>query len=37
MHAMFSCCTALESLPDISEWDTKNVNNMSNMFHCCNK
>ena len=25
----------LESLPDISKWDTKNVNNMSSMFYSC--
>ena len=32
---MFYLCTSLESLPDISKWDTKNVTNMSNMFGGC--
>ena len=27
--------TLLNSLPDISKWDTKNVNNMSGMFYHC--
>ena len=29
------CFDKLISLPDISEWDTKNVTNMSNMFNGC--
>ena len=32
MSYMFCWCNSLESLPDISKWDTKNVNNMSGMF-----
>ena len=35
MSYMFSFCSSLNSLPDISKWDTKNVTNMSNMFSCC--
>jgi len=31
---MFNGCSSLISLPDISKWDTKNVN-MSNMFDKC--
>ena len=36
MNHMFSYCKSLKSLPDISNWDTKNVNNMSYMFDGCN-
>ena len=32
MRSMFRDCNSLKSLPDISKWDTKNVNNMSDMF-----
>ena len=32
---MFFNCPSLISLPDISEWDTSNVNNMSQMFFNC--
>ena len=32
---MFSYCSSLQSLPDISKWDTKNVTNMSYMFDNC--
>ena len=32
---MFDCCSRLKSLPDISNWDTSNVNNMSNIFSSC--
>ena len=35
MSFMFSWCESLVSLPDISKWDTKNVNNMSYMFCGC--
>ena len=31
------CCENLESLPDISNWDTSNVENMSYMFCGCEK
>ena len=34
MSYMFYGCSSLISLPDISKWDTKNVN-MSNMFDKC--
>ncbi len=29
---MFYKCTELSSLPDISQWDTSKVNNMSQIF-----
>ena len=32
---MFINYKSLESLPDISKWNTKNVNNMSHMFYNC--
>ena len=32
MSYMFYECSLLNSLPDISEWDTKNIINMSHMF-----
>ena len=32
---MFSKCQKLESLPDISKWDTSNVEDMSWMFFEC--
>ena len=36
MFAVFpSDRNCLKLLPDISEWDTKNVKNMSSMFHFC--
>ena len=36
MSYMFCFCSSLNSLPDISKWDTKNVTNMSYMFGGCN-
>ena len=36
MSFMFSNCSSLSSLPDISKWNTKNVNYMSDMFYNCN-
>ena len=36
MCMMFSNCSSLNNLPDISKWDTKNVTNMSNIFSGCN-
>ena len=36
MNSMFSGCKSLISLPDISKWNTYNVNNMSWMFSYCN-
>ena len=35
MSSMFRGCTSLNSLPDISKWNTRNVNNMSFMFYNC--
>ena len=32
---MFYNCELLSSLPDISKWNTNNVNNMSFMFSNC--
>ena len=32
---MFSYCSSLSSLPDISKWNTSNVTNMSFMFSWC--
>ena len=35
MFAMFSWCKQLKSLPDFSEWDTRNVTDMGNLFRDC--
>ena len=35
MNDVFSFCSSLISLPDISKWDTKNVTKMSDMFSEC--
>ena len=35
MKSMFSGCSLLSSLPDISKWNTNNVTNMSKMFCEC--
>ena len=35
IHGMFYNCKSLNSLPDISKWNTNNVNNMSGMFFNC--
>ena len=32
---MFRGCYSLNSLPDISKWDTSNVNDMRSMFGEC--
>ena len=32
---MFYNCSSLEVLPDISKWDTSNVESMYGMFHNC--
>ena len=32
---MFSYCSSLESLPDISKWNLNNIENISNMFSGC--
>ena len=34
--SMFSGCNTLISLPDVSKWDTLNVNSMKYMFYECN-
>ena len=36
MFGLLYKCESLISLPDISEWDTSNVNYMSFMFEGCN-
>ena len=35
MHKIFNRCKSLLSLPDISQWDTSKVRNMSMMFFRC--
>ena len=35
MSYMFCECSSLLILPDISKWNTNNVNNMNNMFYGC--
>ena len=35
MRALFNDCSSLKSLPDISNWNTKNVKDMSHMFEKC--
>ena len=35
MNSMFSGCSFLKSLPNISKWNTNNVNNMNHMFLGC--
>ena len=35
MYSMFYDCSSLQSLPDISKWNTENVTNMSCMFDSC--
>ena len=35
MSGMFDGCSSLKSLPDISEWDTKNTTDISGMFKGC--
>ena len=37
MSYMFHDCSYLESLPDISKWNTSNVNDMSAIFYNCYK
>ena len=36
MSAIFSGCSKLKSLPDISKWNTGNVINMKSLFSGCN-
>ena len=35
MSEMFSIFNSLKSLPDISQWNTSNVTDMSRMFYEC--
>ena len=35
MSGIFQECKSLISIPDISKWDTKNVNDMSYLFSKC--
>ena len=35
MSYMFFGCISLKSLPDLSKWDTSNINNMIWMFFEC--
>ena len=35
MNYMFYGCSSLSSLPDISNWNNNNVNDMSEMFYGC--
>ena len=35
MYSMFYSCSSLQSLPDISKWNTEKVTYMSYMFNCC--
>ena len=32
---MFRGCSSLESIPDISKWNSNNIINMSNIFSGC--
>jgi len=35
MGYMLTACSSLSSLPDISKWNTNNVNDMKCMFYGC--
>jgi len=35
MKSMFQDCKSLCSIPNISKWNTKKVNNMNNIFNNC--
>ncbi len=35
MESLFDQCNSLISLPDISNWNTSNVTNMSGLFNNC--
>ena len=35
MLLAFYCCRSLKSFPDISKWDTSNINNMTKIFNGC--
>jgi len=34
---MFNNCSSLKSIPDISKWNTKNIENMEGFFNNCFK
>ena len=35
MSHMFCGCSSLQSIPDLSKWNTTNVKDMSNLFSYC--
>ena len=35
MSSIFQLCSSLSSLPDISNWNTNNIKDMTEMFHGC--
>ena len=35
MSGLFFNCSSLISVPDISKWNTNNVNDMNSMFYEC--
>ena len=35
MNSMFSKCSSLKELPDISKWNTSNIKNINFMFYNC--
>ena len=35
MEYLFCECNSLKSLPDISKWNTQNVENISGLFYSC--
>ena len=35
MSYMFYSCSSLKSLPDISKWNTENINNLNSIFENC--
>ena len=35
MGRIFAQCSSLQSLPDISKWDTSNVERMDELFEYC--
>ena len=37
MSGLFHECTSLKSLPDISKWETNNVQNINCLFYECPK
>ena len=37
MNSMFSGCKSLISLPDLSKWNTENIEEMNSVFSGCNK